>query len=1382
MDRQTTPAPDAPLSGREFMRRFRWLVFHTWNIPPIFGLGFILLIGVLTPAQVVGILTTPLEPAYILGWLAFALWFLPRRMRPVADWLDARPGASAEAALASVRRFPLLFWATFLIYLVIAPASVILAAELYTDYVAKPVDWFRIELVALIVSIIVGLPIFFLMFDLFGRALGGLDLARPVLTLRTRVFLIGALVPLLIDTMLVQYYWTRTGYFTLETFWVWLLLEGIAIGGSLIFAHSFGQALTPLQALGAGSPPPSLRARSTDEIGVLVNEYRALLDELALRNTVLDFSNRLLRELGNAEDLPSVLSRLVELCREALAAERAYLAIRTPNGEILGVAESGKDYRAEGHWRVAAGEPSLAQWCLDQGQTAAVDDLEQDPRIHAPLRQSLGTRSALLVPLGRPGAWRGVLIASHHAAARHWTARDIALQESLAREATFILETHELRTEREEAERRRAADLALLRTLMDTAEEGIYGGDLEGRCLFINRAAVRMLGYDRPEELLGRHLHSLIHHTRADGSPYPAEECRVALATAAGLPAHSDEEVHWRKDGTSFPVEYWSRPMYQDGKLVGTVVSFVDITGRKEAEAAEARRQRTLQTLAAATDLMLKPVASGTMMRVICDLLVDKGGFSMAWIGMAAAEHRVTPVAASGFDAGYLPAADVRWDDSVRGQGPVGTAIREGRTVITEDTEADPAFTPWRNLARERGFRSVLATPIRVEGEVVGSLAVYASQPRAFGTHEITLAQRLAADLGHVLEREAADAAVRASEARLAEAQAIAHLGSWELDLQSGQAIWSAEEYRLLGYGPGEVAPSLEAFLAAIHPADQARVRAAMEASTHSPDGAYRVQHRVLGRDGRERVMLETGHTELDAQGKPRRMVGTTLDVTELHTISSALEETERRLRHVVTAAPVVLFALDAHGVFTLSEGAGLAALGLQPGQVVGQSVFELYHDPEIQSHVRRALAGEAFVVHAQVGRRYFEVHYQPVLDPAGQVSSVVGVAIDDTERALVEQELARYRAHLETLVAERTREVREQSTIIDQIHDAVVATDLDGHITFWNRGAERLFGYTAAEALGQPVGMVHLDADFLRDGIIRPLQEKGAHEVEVTMRRKDGSVFEGHLSLSMRHDAEGRPSGMIGYTIDITARKRTERLLKQRSDELAAINRELEAFSYSVSHDLRAPLRAIDGFSQALLEDYGNQLDAGAQDYLRRVRASAQRMARLIDDLLNLSRVTRAPLHYERVDLSAMAREVVAALRETAPGRAVTMHIAEGLSAEGDAALLRIALENLLGNAWKYTARTAQARIEFGSQIHDDERVFFVRDNGAGFDMKYANKLFGAFQRLHHPQEFEGTGVGLATVQRIIHRHGGRIWAEGEPDKGACFYFTLGTPVTRAG
>jgi PAS domain S-box-containing protein len=264
------------------------------------------------------------------------------------------------------------------------------------------------------------------------------------------------------------------------------------------------------------------------------------------------------------------------------------------------------------------------------------------------------------------------------------------------------------------------------------------------------------------------------------------------------------------------------------------------------------------------------------------------------------------------------------------------------------------------------------------------------------------------------------------------------------------------------------------------------------------------------------------------------------------------------------------------------------------------------------------------------------------------------------------------------------------------------------------------------------------------------------------------------------------------GVIVDVTAQKQAEHAIQQlneqlerrvadRTAQLSAANRELESFAYSVSHDLRAPLRSIEGFSRILMEEYGSTLDAQAANYLERVRNASQRMGQLIDDLLSLSRVTRSELKRVRTDLSAIAEAIVQELRSESPERRVSVSIHPGMSCLADPSLIRIALYNLIGNAWKFTSRRADARIEFGALIQRNRTVYYVRDNGAGFDMEHAGKLFGAFQRLHSPREFEGTGVGLATVSRIVDRHGGTVWAESVIDQGATFYFTLGTSGGRS-
>ena len=296
--------------------------------------------------------------------------------------------------------------------------------------------------------------------------------------------------------------------------------------------------------------------------------------------------------------------------------------------------------------------------------------------------------------------------------------------------------------------------------------------------------------------------------------------------------------------------------------------------------------------------------------------------------------------------------------------------------------------------------------------------------------------------------------------------------------------------------------------------------------------------------------------------------------------------------------------------------------------------------------------------------------------------------------------------------------------------------------------------------------------------------QARQGQEVKSEWRhlRKDGRVIEVEVA---RHNLifDGKPAAMVLST-DVTERKQAERevlelnlelehRVRERTAQLEAINKELEAFSYSVSHDLRAPLRSIRGFSEVLLERYADKLDARGREFLRRACESSQHMDSLIEDLLKLSRVGRSELKRQEVNLSALAQSIAAELRRAEPKRQVKFILTADLKAQGDERLLRIMLENLLRNAWKFTGRQPQAVIEFG-WVKEPEAAFFVRDNGAGFDVAYAGRLFGVFQRLHSASEFPGTGIGLATVQRIINRHGGRVWAEGEVDRGARFYFTL--------
>jgi PAS domain S-box-containing protein len=528
---------------------------------------------------------------------------------------------------------------------------------------------------------------------------------------------------------------------------------------------------------------------------------------------------------------------------------------------------------------------------------------------------------------------------------------------------------------------------------------------------------------------------------------------------------------------------------------------------------------------------------------------------------------------------------------------------------------------------------------------------------------------------------------------------------------------------------------------------------------------------RLRTKSGEYRIVL--GSMEVIEINHETCVLSTAIDITERKQAQEALLASEARYRHtldgMLEGCQIIGFDWRYLYINDIAENHNRRP----KEELLGKKYMDMWpaiEDTEVFSMIRQCLeyripmSMENKFAFPDGNEGWFELRIYPV--PEGVV--ILSLDITESKQIKIQTE---YHARL-----------------LGQINDAVLATDDQYNITVWNRGAEILYGWSAAEALGHKSNEI-VRSDMTpeeRSEILRELHESGEYHSELTQYRKDGQPLSVDASIVSLYDGNGKVTGLLSVNRDISERRQAEEEIRQlnenlekriaeRTVQLESANKELEAFSYSVSHDLRAPLRGIDGWSQALAEDYTSVLDEQGKSYIQRVRSETQRMGTLIDDLLQLSRITRSDMYKKKIDLSAIAETVVSRLQETKPqDRQVEFVIQKDLTAFGDPKLIDVMLTNLLDNAFKFTSRKPQAHIEFGQTTVEGTPAYFVRDNGAGFDMAYANKLFGAFQRMHKASEFPGTGVGLATVQRVVHRHGGEIWAVSEVGQGTTFYFTL--------
>ncbi len=813
-------------------------------------------------------------------------------------------------------------------------------------------------------------------------------------------------------------------------------------------------------------------------------------------------------------------------------------------------------------------------------------------------------------------------------------------------------------------EARRAKDAiekanAYNRNLLEVSLDPLVTISPNGKITDVNTATEKVTGCLR-EELIG-----------ADFSDYftDPEKARLGYQQVfkEGLVQDYELEVRHR-DGSTTPVLY-NASVYRDqgGEMVGVFAAARDITTRKRAESGLRRVNRALRILSSSNQALVRTQNESQLPQEICRILVEEGGYRMAWMGFAEhdAAKSLRPVASAGVEEGYLAAVKLTWADTERGQGPGGVAVRTGQPAVCNNIMEDPQFSLWREDAAQRGYASTCVLPMKLDDQTMAFLAVYSPVPDAFDAAEVKLLTELADDITfgfHVLHTRA--------------------------ERQQAEEALKAERQRF--FAVLETLPPMICLLTA----------------------DYHVA--FANRAFRERY----------GEARGRRCYDYCFGNSTPCEFCQTYDVLKTGLAH--------------HWEVSTPEG----------------SVIDVYDFP------------------------FTDVDGTPM---------ILEMELDITEAKRAKEALEKANAY--------NRNLLEVSL------DPLVTISPNGEITDVNTATEKVTGRLREELIGADFSDYFTDPEKARLGYQQVFKEGLVQDYELEVRHRDGSTTPVLYNASVYRDQGGEVVGVFAAARDITTRKRAEEEVRRlnedleqrvrlRTAQLEASIKELESFSYSVSHDLRAPLRAMDGFSRILLEEYRSQLPSKAQRYLDFVRGGAAHMGDLIDGLLALSRLGRQELKRRPVEVAEIVKQSMDDLRAEVEGSGAEFVVGRLPSCDADPLLLRQVFVNLLSNALKFSRKQEKVRIEFGAlRAHEAAQapvevlrlvdphtwIYYVRDNGVGFDMRYADKLFGVFQRLHRQEDFKGTGIGLATVQQIIHRHGGQVWAEAEVGKGATFYFTVG-------
>ncbi len=973
---------------------------------------------------------------------------------------------------------------------------------------------------------------------------------------------------------------------------------------------------------------------------------------------------------------------------------------------------------------------------------------------------------------------------------------------------------------------------ALLDLIINNMSEGVVAADTQGRLLLFNAAAKRLFSPDSTGEPLT--AWTLGHELQApDGWGPLAPQARPLVRAILG--ENVDRyELAARRDGSGDRMLSMNvRPLLDnEDRLIGGLVVVTDISERRAAEEFARGQEHVLELIASGTVLKLSLDAIVRLIEdqdpdAMCSILLHRDG--ALWQGVAPSLPAEFNFLIDGLAVG-------------EGSGVCGTAAFRRQPVVVENIDTDPLVERWRQPAAEAGVVSCWSTPVTgADGGLLATFAVYrrfAHRPNAREYELVEIATRL---LRLAVERSAAEDALRDSEARFRELAENIQDVFYSFDPRTNRIMYVSPAYETLwGRSCASLMENPNSFAASIHPDDREQALA-MRAQ-----GAQRMsdmQYRVIRPDGSVRWVHDHSYPVPNASGEVDRVVGTARDITPRKQADLDLLHTNRALQMLSRGNEALVRAEDEQHLLLeicrlavniggyqmawvgyAAEDVGrsitpMAWAGQELGYLSEVSLSWAEDDPRGQGPAGRTIRSGHVVICEDImndaagmfwraqafARGYRSLISLPLHDGRRTFGMLVlfspNVHKTRWEEVKLLQELVanlaygitslRTRAEqkrIENVIRAANTQLAEQASLLDRAQDAIIVRTVENpSIRYWNKGAERLYGWTSEEALGRELhDLIYADVRQYND-VMQVLLEQGEWTGELSQIARDGTPLAVEGRWTLVRDEQGNPSSVLAINTDIRERKRArdqilrlnvelEHRVQQRTAQLVAANKELEAFSYSVSHDLRTPLNAIDGFSHLLERSIKTTADERQMHFLTRIRNGTRQMGELIEGLLLLAQISRASMRDEEVDFGDLAQQVVAALRERDPARTVQFTVDDNLIARGDPRLLRQVMENLVSNAWKFTWNASSPSIHVGMETGSEgEMVIFVRDNGAGFDMAHASKLFGAFQRLHAATDFPGTGIGLATVQRIIKRHGGRIWAQSSPGQGATFYFSLG-------